>query len=113
MKALSIRQPFADLIFEGKKTLEIRRWKTNYRGTLYICSCNSPVVAHKLCGYVLGYVWLTGIREMLKEDEEQACIAYRPEHYAWIIDNPTKINPVPIKGKQRIFEIDFYNGGGE
>ena len=34
MKALSIRQPWAELIMQGRKTLELRTWRTNYRGAL-------------------------------------------------------------------------------
>lgn len=36
MKVLSIKEPFATLICEKKKTIETRSWKTNYRGKLYI-----------------------------------------------------------------------------
>lgn len=36
MKALSIRQPYAALVLSGLKTLEIRSWKTRYRGPLLI-----------------------------------------------------------------------------
>ena len=34
MKALSIRQPWAELILQGRKTIELRTWKTCYRGLL-------------------------------------------------------------------------------
>ena len=34
MKALSIRQPWAELILQGRKTIELRTWKTSYRGLL-------------------------------------------------------------------------------
>src|ERR1700751_3370272 len=33
---LSIRQPWAELILRGEKTIENRSWRTNHRGTLYI-----------------------------------------------------------------------------
>lgn len=36
MLALSIKQPFASLIIGGVKPLEIRTWKTNYRGPVLI-----------------------------------------------------------------------------
>lgn len=36
MKALSIRQPYAQLIAEGIKPIENRSFKTNFRGTFYI-----------------------------------------------------------------------------
>jgi hypothetical protein len=34
--ALSIRQPWAALVAAGEKTLEIRSWRTNYRGPILI-----------------------------------------------------------------------------
>lgn len=36
MKAISLRQPWADLVIDGKKTLELRPWKTNYVGPILI-----------------------------------------------------------------------------
>ena len=36
MKCLSVSQPFAELIILGKKTIELRKWNTNYRGELLI-----------------------------------------------------------------------------
>jgi ASCH domain len=36
MRALVVRQPFASLISAGKKRIEWRSWKTNYRGDLVI-----------------------------------------------------------------------------
>ena len=40
MKVLSLIEPWATLIKEGKKVIETRSWKTSYRGELYIhASC--------------------------------------------------------------------------
>lgn len=36
MKALSIKQPFVELILQGKKKIELRSWNTTFRGTFYI-----------------------------------------------------------------------------
>lgn len=36
MKALSLRQPWASLIAQGRKEYETRSWRTNYRGPLAI-----------------------------------------------------------------------------
>lgn len=39
MKALSVKNPWAALIVSGKKDIENRTWRTNYRGTIMIhCS---------------------------------------------------------------------------
>ena len=34
--ALTIRQPWAELIISGKKTMELRTWSTDYRGLLWV-----------------------------------------------------------------------------
>lgn len=36
MKALSLRQPYAELIVSGKKIIELRRWNTKHRGIFLV-----------------------------------------------------------------------------
>ena len=36
MKCLSLKQPFAELLVSGKKTIELRKWNTNFRGKFLI-----------------------------------------------------------------------------
>ena len=36
MKALSLKQPFAELVVEGKKKIELRNWNTKFRGDFFI-----------------------------------------------------------------------------
>ncbi len=36
MKCLSLKQPYADLLATGRKTIEIRKWNTNFRGPFLI-----------------------------------------------------------------------------
>ena len=36
MKCLSVCQPFAELIVEGKKTIELRKWNTKFRGEFLV-----------------------------------------------------------------------------
>lgn len=35
MKALSLTEPYATIIKKGKKAIETRSWKTNYKGKFY------------------------------------------------------------------------------
>ena len=58
MKALSLKQPWANLILSGRKTIETRKWKTSYRGDLLICSSLQP---DKNFAYNVNF--LTGIHE--------------------------------------------------
>ena len=36
MKCLSVCQPFAELIIQGKKTIELRKWNTKFRGEFLV-----------------------------------------------------------------------------
>ena len=36
MKCLSLKQPYAELLVAGKKTIEIRTWNTKFRGQLLV-----------------------------------------------------------------------------
>ena len=36
MKCLSICQPFAELIIQNKKIVELRKWNTNFRGEFLV-----------------------------------------------------------------------------
>ena len=36
LKCLSLRQPYAELVTDGRKTIETRRWNTNFRGKFLI-----------------------------------------------------------------------------
>lgn len=42
MKALSLRQPFAELVLQGRKTIETRTWNTTYRGKFIIYAAAKP-----------------------------------------------------------------------
>jgi hypothetical protein len=54
MKALSFKQPWAELVLQGKKKIEIRRWNTNFRGEFLIHASKSPDMdAMKRFGFIL------------------------------------------------------------
>ena len=105
-KAISLKQPWANLVAEGKKTIETRKWKTNYRGQLVICSSQKPPIAP--AGYALCSVELYHIEPMKKEHEEKACIKVYPGAYSWFLRNikPFK-NPIPVKGKLGLFTLEL------
>lgn len=41
MKALSLKQPFAELVVSGRKTIELRKWNTKFRGPFLIHASQS------------------------------------------------------------------------
>jgi hypothetical protein len=38
VRALSLTQPWANLVAQGRKTIETRTWATPYRGWLLVCA---------------------------------------------------------------------------
>ena len=92
MKALSLRQPWASLIADGRKTIETRTWRTHYRGPLAIHASARPY-ADLPTGGIVAVAWLCGCRPMEEADEEQACIALYEGAYAWLLAN---VEPVPL-----------------
>jgi hypothetical protein len=109
MRALSIHQPYADLIIARKKIYEIRSWQTNYRGKILICSTKNPYHKNKLCGYALGIAELFSIEKMKPSHCELAHIEFIENVYAWQLSNIKKIKPFPIKGQQGLFNINHPN----
>jgi len=117
MKALSLRQPYASFIAIGKKTIETRTWATNYRGELLIVSSKGKIYKdvpyrHLLSmglpfGMALATVELIACRPMIKEDEKNAMISYNPLLFAWVLINIKRIEPFPVKGQLRLFEVDY------
>ncbi len=71
LKALSVRQPYAQQILTGKKKIEYRSWPTKYRGPLVICSSRTPEKGEPgwsedlLLGHALGLVQLV---DCIEED---------------------------------------------
>ena len=73
MKCLSIKQPFARLIVSGKKKIEIRSWKTWYRGELILHASKVPDKeaikrfefnnGDLVCGAIIGKVMLVDCKD--------------------------------------------------
>ena len=101
MKALSIRQPWADLILAGVKTSEYRSWQVDYRGALLIHASKrkepfADVPRSALRGGFVGVVDLVNI--LLNEDADPS------KRYAWVFVNPRRIPFVAAPGRLGLFD---------
>lgn len=104
LKAISLKQPWANLVASGKKTIETRKWSTNYRGDLVICSSQNPKI--EPYGKALCIVELYDVKPMAKADEKKASIKLYPGAYAWLLRNLRPISPpIPVKGSLGIFNL--------
>ena len=114
MKALSVRPEYTFNIFVGEQTFEERTWKTDHRGDLLICAS-----AKKEPDYVNGYAYfvipLLDIQPS-KEDwfDERG---KRVTMYEWALGKPRAIEPIPVKGKLHLYDVDdtliHYVDGGD
>lgn len=106
MKAISIREPWASLILQRKKTIETRVWQTKYRGPLLLCASKRP--ESNISGKAFALCILKDIKPMTKEDEKKACCEVYEGAYSWFLE---KIQPIEsidqftIQGQLRLFEV--------
>lgn len=135
MKTLSIKQPWADLIARGVKTIETRTWSIAYRGDLLIHTGKQPdpfmilkpetkkigfktwlEAAHPndlhLNGmYIFGACYfiaeLHHIEPMTEAHEAAALCLVHPGAHAWHFRNIRIIKPFAVRGQLGIFEVKY------
>ena len=118
-KALSIRQPWASSIAWKQKTLEVRSWRTHYRGPLTIVSSAKPDMPLKeLKGYedatglafplgcMICTVDLVDVRPGNKSDTKATGGIDPTGQFVWVLENAVPVlGTVPVKGRLGIFDI--------
>lgn len=116
MKVLTVRQPHAALLITPGpiKKIETRSKPTRYRGWFAIHAGlaldpygpwerfpNGVVLPR---GFVIGGAMIVDCRPFRPEDEEDACVSYRPGLFAWITAKNFSISsPIPLKGQLGLF----------
>jgi len=120
MKALSVKQPWAARIAEGRKTIEVRSKPTKYRGPLLICVSKTidwdgmtrvgagvhTSISLNARGRALCLVDLVDCQPMRRLDEGAAMVPWREGAFAWKLANPRPVRAVPIRGQLGIFNVD-------
>ena len=105
MKALSVKQPWANLLASGQKTIETRLWPTDYRGPILIVSSKTPSI-HP-AGFALAIAELVDCRPMTPADEAAACCGRYPGAFSWVLRNIRRIDIFPVRGKLGIYDVDI------
>lgn len=105
LPALSIKQPYADLIRKGEKSIETRMWRTGYRGPLVICSSRLPVGQGPV-GKALCIVFLRHCRPMEMIDQGAACCTIYAGAKSWIFhERWVDLNWFEVRGQRGIFPL--------
>ena len=94
IKALSVRGDFIMDMIAGKKKIEYRTWKTNYRGPILMCS-TAKKVAGAAPSYAICVVNLKSIQYFPLEG-----------FYHWNIELANVIKPIHVKGQLKLFNVD-------
>ena len=123
MKCLSVSQPFANLIVQGKKTIELRRWNTNFRGEFLIHSpqkiriddCKRLKINQKslIRGAIIGKAELYDVKKYktkidLNQDLKKhlASKKFQNNKYGFCLKNAKAFRiPIPAKGQLGFFEV--------
>lgn len=119
--ALSIRQPWAELILSGRKAIEVRSWTTDYRGEFWVHAGKSVDAAaaraysleNLFTGGYLGTVNLVAIvaldasRWQMWRDKHLIDGDHRLCQFAWILDSPRRLRtPLKAPGQLGLFRPD-------
>lgn len=106
MKALSLKQPWANMIASGIKTIELRKWTTKYRGPILIISSKIPNI--EPAGMAIAVAYLSDCRPATIGDRKKACHPIYPGAKAWIFSMVYKIKiPFKVKGQLSLFNVEY------
>ena len=124
-KCLSLKQPYAQLVASGKKTIELRTWNTKFRGEFLIhASKKIDVKAYErlkidphslITGAIIGKVNLYDVKSY---DSRESLMRDRKRHFADVDDidpgfgfkikDAQKFRePIIIPGKLGFFNIEI------
>ena len=114
MKALTICQPYAELIARGDKPIENRTWPTSYRGQMFIHAGKSrewlepedeeryPRMAF---GALIATARLVDCRRVAELPESLSDNPHANGPWCWILENVNRIHPIPYRGAQGLWDV--------
>jgi hypothetical protein len=116
--ALSVRQPWAELVISGRKSIEVREWWTEYRGPLWIhAGLTQDVETEHKFGFEQlfrgGFVGRVTLTAIVRFDSDR-WTRWRERHlsdgamprtaYGWIVKDPLRLKePFPARGFPGLF----------
>jgi hypothetical protein len=125
MKCLSLKQPFAELLVSGKKTIELRIWNTKFRGEFLVhaskkidkeaCEMNRIDPDSLTVGAIIGKAILFDVkfyknRNLFLKDKSKhlAGTKYSDHPYGFLIRGARRFRkPLIIPGRLRFFNVEY------
>ncbi|MDQ3836005.1 MAG: ASCH domain-containing protein [Thermoproteota archaeon] len=123
-KCLSLRQPYAELVVSGRKTIELRKWNTRFRGEFLIHA--SKVIYKEICnlygidtsslirGAIVGSAVLYDAKLYQSENEfiadqiKHFADNYSDPRYGFLLSDAKRFDkPIPLKGRLGFFNVSI------
>ncbi len=125
MKSLSVKNPYAQLILQEFKTIEVRSRKTLHRGDILICVSKNITYAHQVhwtnadvpayedinvlyegVGMAIAIAEIIDVTPFEARHESLSFVKFNPHHpmFAWHLDNIRPIEPFEVSGSLGFFE---------
>ncbi len=120
MKTLSLKQPWAELILQGRKKIELRKWNTNFRGEFFIHASKIPdeKAMKKFgfnnlpCGFIVGKAKLVNVKkyvddETFKGDNDFHLADNSFGDYGFVLECVKRIKKITVKGNLGFWNFDL------
>lgn len=124
-KCLSLKQPYAELIVLGRKTIELRKWNTKFRGQFLIhasktrnydaCKMYDIGISSLITGAIVGSAQLLDVKiyprnkEFIADESKHFVLAtYAAHEYGLLLSNDKRFErPIPLKGQLSFFKVSI------
>lgn len=113
-RALSVKQPYADSIKKGLKTIELRTRNTSYRGDLVICSTGEDFESlPKKCTICKVELYdVVRVADMTDEEKALTCLPLNHPYwdkakFGWKLRNERELIEFPVKGNLGIWPLIY------
>jgi hypothetical protein len=121
MKVLSLKQPFAELVISGRKTIELRKWNTKFRGEFLIHASKNPDKSAMKkfgfvdlpCGFIVGKAKLVDVKnyktqEEHKKDKDKHLADVDWGSYGFVLEDATRLDSIiSANGKLGFWEYEI------
>ena len=119
MKALSLKQPYAELVVSGKKIIELRKWNTKFRGKFLVhASKNIDKNAMKRFGFtelpvgcIIGSAVLKDVKiyrnsEEFDRDKNFHLASEEYGNFGFVLEKPERLKKILCRGNLNFWEFD-------
>jgi hypothetical protein len=109
VRAITIHQPWAELIVRGEKDVENRSWRTNHRGPLLIhagARADRSSFAEHGVPEAADRSAIIGVVEVVDCKQERTSTWHEAGSWGWYLTGARRFRkPIPMKGRRGIFEV--------